>query len=181
MSAKTSAGVTCRFDDLRPTAVTRLLESGLFVVSEIMGWSTGAAVRMAKWYGCISDPQISIEPSVSINKIDLVQGEFTTKVIRTRTTYTMTTLMFATALVQFNSGNNTVAANVRFQWEYQPGSELFLVYNEQRDVLTPSFPLLSNRAFIVKINRVFRYLDFGRLVHEATGASQHRQIDEKGA
>ncbi len=102
-------------------------------------------------------PQISIEPSVSINKIDLVQGQFTTKVISTRTTYTMTPLMFATALVQYNSGNNTVAANVRFRWEYQPGSELFIVYNEQRDALMPSFPSLDNRAFIVKINRVFRF------------------------
>ena len=101
-------------------------------------------------------PQISIEPSVSINKIDLVQGQFTTKVISTRTTYTMTPLMFATALVQYNSGNNTVAANVRFRWEYRPGSELFVVFNEQRDTLVPSFPSLRNRAFIVKINRVVR-------------------------
>ncbi len=101
-------------------------------------------------------PQISIEPSVSINKIDLVQGQFTTKVISTRATYTMTPLMFATALVQYNSGNNTVAANVRFRWEYRPGSELFVVFNEQRDTLVPSSPSLRNRAFIVKINRVVR-------------------------
>ena len=116
--------------------------------------ATGARVNFG--------PQISVEPSVSINQIDLVQGEFTTKLIRTRTTYTMTPLMFATALVQYNSGNDTVAANVRFRWEYQPGSELFVVFNEQRDTLAPSFPSLrarsaSNRAFIVKINRVVRF------------------------
>jgi hypothetical protein len=38
-----------------------------------------------------------------------------------------------------------------------PGSEFFLVYNEQRDTLAPSFPELANRAFIVKINRLFRF------------------------
>jgi len=31
------------------------------------------------------------------------------------------------------------------------------VYNEQRDTLTPRYPALENRAFIVKINRLFRF------------------------
>ncbi len=49
----------------------------------------------------------------------------------------MTPLMFVSALLQYNSGNNAVAANVRLRWEYQPGSELFVVFNEQRDTLRP--------------------------------------------
>ena len=102
-------------------------------------------------------PQISIEPSIQVNKVDLVQGSFTSKVVNTRVTFTMTPLMFASTLLQYNSLTNTVAANVRFRWEYRPGSELFLVFNEQRDTLAPSFPSLSNRAFIVKINRVFQF------------------------
>ena len=32
-----------------------------------------------------------------------------------------------------------------------------MVYNEQRDTLTPRFPELENRAFIIKINRLFRF------------------------
>ena len=56
-TAKTSAGVTCRFHDLRHTAVTRLLEAGqpFAVVAEIMGWSPATAVRMAKRYGHIGE------------------------------------------------------------------------------------------------------------------------------
>ena len=38
-----------------------------------------------------------------------------------------------------------------------PGSELFVVYNEERDTLTPRFPALNNRSFIVKVNRLFRF------------------------
>jgi integrase len=54
-TAKTGAGVECRFHDLRHTTVTRLLECGqsFAVVAEIMGWSAGTAVRMAKRYGHI--------------------------------------------------------------------------------------------------------------------------------
>jgi hypothetical protein len=69
----------------------------------------------------------------------------------------MTPLMFASALVQYNSAGNVVAANVRLRWEYRPGSELFVVYNEERDTLARGFPDFANRALIVKINRLLRF------------------------
>ena len=96
-------------------------------------------------------PQLSIEPSVSVNWVDLPEGSFTTELVTTRTTYTVTPSMFVSALVQYNSSNDSLGANLRFRWEYQPGSELFVVYNEQRDTLTPRFPDL------IKINRLFRF------------------------
>jgi integrase len=56
-SAKESAGIECRFHDLRHTAVTRLLEAGepFAVVADIMGWSAATTVRMAKRYAHIGD------------------------------------------------------------------------------------------------------------------------------
>jgi hypothetical protein len=101
--------------------------------------------------------QLSVDPTYSINKVRLLEGSFTTHLAGSRVTYSMTPLMFASALLQYNSTNHTVAANVRLRWEYRPGSELFVVYNEERDTLRPSFPDLSNRAFIVKINRLLRF------------------------
>ena len=102
-------------------------------------------------------PQLSLEPSYSLNLVDLVEGEFTTHLLGTRVTHTMTPRMFVSALLQYNSGNDTVSSNVRLRWEYRPGSEVFLVYNEQRDTLTRGFPTLANRALIFKINRLFRF------------------------
>jgi len=57
LRAKETAGVTCRFHDLRHTAVTRLLEAGqpFAVVADIMGWSAATSVRMAKRYGHIGE------------------------------------------------------------------------------------------------------------------------------
>ena len=101
--------------------------------------------------------QFSVEPGFEVNRITLPQARFTTQLVTTRTTYTVTPLMFISALLQYNSTNNSVGANVRLRWEYQPGSELFVVYNEQRNTLSPRFPLLENRAFIVKLNRLFRF------------------------
>ena len=101
--------------------------------------------------------QLSVEPGVSLNWVDLPEGSFSTRLVTTRTTYTVTPLMFVSALVQYNSSNDTLGANLRFRWEYQPGSELFVVYNEQRDTIARGYPELENRAFIVKINRLFRF------------------------
>jgi hypothetical protein len=102
--------------------------------------------------------QISIEPSVAINWLDLGAGSFTTKLFGSRVTYTATPLLFASALVQYNSSTHTVSANARLRWEYRPGSELFIVYNEERDSeAVTGVPGLLNRALIVKVNRFFRF------------------------
>ena len=100
--------------------------------------------------------QLSVEPTYSFNDVTLDEGDFTTHLIGSRVTYSMTPLMFVSALIQYNSGINAVSTNARFRWEYRPGSELFVVYNEERNTQARSFPSLNNRAFIIKINRLFR-------------------------
>ena len=102
-------------------------------------------------------PQLTVEPSVSLNFITLPDATFRSELVATRTTYTLTPRMFVSALVQFNSSSNSLGTNVRFRWEYQPGSELFVVYTDERDTLTPRFPVLENRAFVIKFNRLFRF------------------------
>ena len=101
--------------------------------------------------------RFSAEPTYSMNRVSLVQGSFTTHLAGSRVTYAMTPMMFVSALVQHNSGTDRVSANVRLRWEYQPGSEVFVVYNEQRDTLARRFPQVATRAFIVKINRLLRF------------------------
>ena len=101
--------------------------------------------------------QFSVEPTYSINWVDLAEGSFTVNLVGTRATFTMTPRMFTSMLVQYNSSIDAVSANLRFRWEYRPGSELFVVFNEERDTETRRFPTLTNRAFIVKINRLFRF------------------------
>ena len=103
--------------------------------------------------------QFSIEPNISVNWIDLPEGKFNTTLVSSRFNYAFTPRMFAGALVQYNSSSDVVSANLRLRWEYRPGSELFLVYTEERDTdtLTPDrYSELRNRGFVVKINRLFQ-------------------------
>jgi hypothetical protein len=101
-------------------------------------------------------PQFSIEPFVSLNWIDLVEGEFTTELFRVRGTYTLTARMFVSALVQYNSSTSSVSTNARFRWEYEPGSDLFVVYTDGRDTRLGGFPGLQNRGLVVKFTKLFR-------------------------
>ena len=101
--------------------------------------------------------QFSLEPSWSVNRVRIGDGSFTTNLLGSRVTFTATPLMFVSALVQYNSSANSLSSNIRFRWEYEPGSELFVVYNDQRDTLRSGFPDVTNRAFVVKVNRLFRF------------------------
>ncbi len=100
--------------------------------------------------------QLVLEPSISYNKVDLPFGKFTTLLVTDRTTYMFSPRSFASALVQYSSSSHTLTANARFRWEYRPGSELFVVYSDGRDTTPKGFPTLVNRAFIVKITKLFR-------------------------
>ena len=77
--------------------------------------------------------QFSVEPSVSINRIDLPYGEFTTQLYRARSDYAFSPRMFLSALLQYGSADNTFSSNIRYRWEYIPGSEFFLVWTDEHD------------------------------------------------
>ena len=107
-------------------------------------------------------PQLSLEPSIELNWIDLPElqafdGQFNQHVVRTRITYSLSPRSFLSGLVQYNSGSDTFSTNVRLRWEWAPGSELFIVYTEDRnaDVLD-RWSELSNRGFVIKVNRLLR-------------------------
>jgi hypothetical protein len=138
------------FGQQRPVSGSVTFEHGTFY----SGRRTAVSVTRGRLN---LSPQFSIEPTYSVNWVDLPEGAFTTQLLGSRVTYTVTPRMFTSALLQYNSGNHVVSANVRLRWEYQPGSEFFMVYNEERDTFGPRFPELSNRSLIVKINRLFRF------------------------
>jgi hypothetical protein len=102
-------------------------------------------------------PRASLEPSLQINWVDLREGSFTAKVVRGRVTYTVTPRMFVSGILQYNSTNASVGSNLRFRWEYRPGSELFVVYTDDYDTVDrPSVQALRNRATVIKVTRLLR-------------------------
>ncbi len=101
-------------------------------------------------------PYFSIEPTVTLNQVNLKEGAFATTLVGSRLTFTMTPMTFVSTLLQYNSSSRALSANVRLRWEYILGSELFVVFNEQRETGMSRSPSLTNRSFIVKVNRMIR-------------------------
>ena len=100
--------------------------------------------------------QLSIEPNISLNFVDLPEGRFTTRLVRTRVTYTLSPRSFLGALLQYSSSSDSVSANIRYRWEYEPGSDLFIVYSEGRATDIRGFPLLQNRGLVIKFTKLLR-------------------------
>ncbi len=107
--------------------------------------------------------QLAVEPTFAIVRIERPAAAFTTRLARARIDYGFTPLMFASALLQYSSADRAFNTNLRFRWEYAPGSEIFLVYSDERDMTPDAFVTpttlrgLKSRAFIIKVNRLFRY------------------------
>ncbi len=102
--------------------------------------------------------RLSIEPQIQINRLDTPFGKATTKLFAGRLNWTMTPRMLLSTLTQYNSTTSQLATNVRFRWEYQPGSDLYVVYGDARDTLSESRPpALVSRNFVVKFTRLFRF------------------------
>jgi hypothetical protein len=103
-------------------------------------------------------PRLSVEPTVTLNWLTLPVGRFTNALTGGRVTFTVTPRMFASALIQYNSSTHVASTNARLRWEYRPGSELFVVLNEERNTeLAGGSGPLQNRSFVVKVNRFVRY------------------------
>jgi hypothetical protein len=103
-------------------------------------------------------PQFTVEPRISINWVDLAEGSFTATLFRARINYMLSPRTFVGALLQYNSDSKLIATNIRFRWEYQPGSDLFIVYSDGRDTLGAGrFGILESRALVVKFTRLFRF------------------------
>ena len=105
-------------------------------------------------------PQLSVEPTLSINWIDTPHGAFRADLLVSRVTYTFTPRMFFGGLVQYNSSTNAISNNLRLRWEYTPGSELFVVYTDERqaDPFRPDRSYgLRSRGLVLKVNRLLRF------------------------
>ena len=101
--------------------------------------------------------QIQVQPGLSINRVELPYGRFTATQAQGRVVYTLTPRSFVAALLQYNSSTRLVGTNLRWRWEYIPGSELFVVYTDERDTTAHGLPDLNNRALVVKWAPLVRF------------------------
>ena len=116
----------------------------------------GTRREVSYWGRAEVNRRFSMEPNISLNWIDVPGGEVQAQVSRLRATYTVSPQSFVGALVQYNSAAQLMSANVRFRWEYSPGSDVFVVFSTNRDG-DDALSGLTDRALVVKFTRLFRF------------------------
>jgi Domain of unknown function (DUF5916) len=120
--------------------------------------------------GFLSGSQISVAPTINIrhggrltssvrltrNDIDLPQGDFVTNLASARMTYNFSTLINASALIQYNDRTRRWSTNLRFNWLRTAATGLYIVYND-----TERFSGLGpvSRAFVIKFSHMLDVLN----------------------
>ena len=116
----------------------------------------GTRQEVGYWGRAEVNRRFSMEPNLSFNWITVPAGEVRAQVSRLRATYTVSPRSFVGALVQYNSAAQLFSANLRYRWEYSPGSDLFVVFSTNRDG-DDGLSGLTDRALVVKFTRLFRF------------------------
>ena len=116
----------------------------------------GTRREVSYWGRAEVSQRLSMEPNISLNWIEVPGGEVQAQVSSLRATYTVSPRSFLGALVQYNSAAQLMSANVRFRWEYSPGSDVFVVFSTNRDG-DDGLSGLTDRALVVKFTRLFRF------------------------
>ncbi len=97
----------------------------------------------------------SLTGGYTYNDVDTPYGAFRADIGSLRLSYAFSTNLFANALIQYNSLDNKVSANVRINFIHSPGSDLFIVFNELRGN-DRSLWAFEARGAVVKITYLAR-------------------------
>ena len=87
--------------------------------------------------------------------VNVPSGALVADVLSTRLGWAFTARMFLNTLVQYSGLDRNVSANVRFQYIFRPGSDLFVVFNEDRGDPT-SYSRLQGRGTRLKVTYLRR-------------------------
>jgi hypothetical protein len=116
-----------------------------------MQFYDGTKQAISAAVGVRGGSHLSSEFSFSRNDVKLPFGAFVSNLSILRVDYAISPRMTIRSLTQYNSLTNEVTANVRFNFIYRPGSDLYIVYNDLQqtglphDVFRP-----SDRQIVVK-------------------------------
>jgi hypothetical protein len=113
-------------------------------------YASGTRFNFTTDIGYRFQPYVSLAINTNYNDIQLPLpwGRQTFWLISPRVDVTLTNKVFFTIFAQYNQQRNNINLNTRFQWRYQPASDLFIVYT---DNYLPENFALKNRSLVVKL------------------------------
>ena len=108
-------------------------QSRLIGVRGLFGWGdfydgTRTSVRFT--FNVRASKHVQTESQWIYNDVELPQGAFDIGLFSQQLDLTFTPNLRLNTIVQYNDDSEDLGLNVRLHWIYKPGSDLFIVYNE---------------------------------------------------
>ena len=98
---------------------------------------------------------LSADLEFTHNDVEIPGGAFIANITSVRLRYAFSTTLTANALVQYNSLDKRISANVRLNFIHRPGSDLFIVLNEERGSGDSAWDFRS-RGLVAKLTYLLR-------------------------
>ena len=115
-------GVWVGTDERRSLRITGSFNGGEFYNGDRRSLSLGGHIRPV--------PELLITGDYNRNLIDLPDGSFTTNTVNSRSIYSFSPDFFMKLFLQWNDASDIVRGNFLIRYTYQPGSDLYIVYNQ---------------------------------------------------
>jgi hypothetical protein len=121
-----------------------------------LGFFSGTRRGFSLRLGYVVSPHFSFDTNYQFNRVELPVGTLTTELTTLRVNILFNTRLFVNGLIQYNSETDQLSANIRLNYRYSPGSDIFLVLNETRDTIGGTYPA-RNRAVALKMTKLFHF------------------------
>lgn len=141
-------GISYSLNESRRVAVSGFVQTGEFFDGDRSTWRVNLRLRPNRF--------LSSETTWDVNDVSLPAGDFTATILRQRLGLSWNPRIRTDALIQYNDLAEDFGVNVRFNWIYKPGADLFVVFNQNWDA--PGLRDLDrrDRQLIVKFTYLFQ-------------------------
>lgn len=111
----------------------------------------GTRLNLSAAAGVRASSQFSTEVQYNRNDVKMPWGNFLVNLSTLRVDYTFTPRMTIRSLTQYNTSSHEISNNVRFNFIYRPGSDIYVVYNDLSQTGLPADIFgKKDRQFVVK-------------------------------
>ena len=111
----------------------------------------GSRLNLSAAAGVRASSRFSTELQYNRNDVKMPWGDFLVNLSTLRVDYTFSPRMTIRSLTQYNTSTHEVSNNVRFNFIYRPGSDIYVVYNDLSQTGLPADIFgKKDRQFILK-------------------------------
>ena len=117
----------------------------------------GTLVTVSTTLTAAFSSRLALTPGFTRNVVEVPSGDFVADITSLRAAYSFSTKLFVNALVQYNSLGSDFSTNIRLNYVHRPGSDLFIVFTENRGGEDFVWSRLGDRGLVAKLTYLFRF------------------------